>query len=135
MADRFNNFTSWVGTQIVLAGDYVEQSRAIRCFIRIASECLRLYNFNTCMQIMSALNCASVQRLKRAWESLPSKTSNLFRELDAFLSPVDNHAKYREVLKHVVEQQYACIPYVGKFRTRTFVFSYEISLLTLLSML
>jgi hypothetical protein len=48
--------------------DVKMRGKMLKKFIKIASECEQINNFNTCMAILSGLNNVAVQRLKSLWD-------------------------------------------------------------------
>jgi hypothetical protein len=58
----------WAATEIVETEDLKMRAVILNRFIFIAQKCRELNNFNAVMEILSALQSASVHRLKQTWD-------------------------------------------------------------------
>jgi len=67
-------------------------------FIQVANICQELQNFQTAMQIYSALNMAAVQRLKDEWKALPQKIKQMYTELQSVFASEGNFKAYRNIM-------------------------------------
>jgi len=64
-------------------------------FIAVADSCLKLQNYQSAMQIFSALNMSPVQRLKDEWKALPKRSQQMYAELQVFFASENNFRNYR----------------------------------------
>lgn len=68
MSERFNAVSNWIATIILKESDLKRRQALIAKFIDIARELSNLKNYTSLNQICSALNSASVSRLKKCWD-------------------------------------------------------------------
>ncbi len=64
-------------------------------FIAVADSCLKLQNYQSAMQIFSALNMSPVLRLKDEWKALPKRSQQMYAELQLFFASENNFRNYR----------------------------------------
>ena len=64
-------------------------------FIAVADSCLKLQNYQSAMQIFSALNMSPVLRLKDEWKALPKRSQQMYAELQVFFASENNFRNYR----------------------------------------
>jgi len=144
MIHNFNEITRWVIYE-VLEEQSTPKSRAlvIRHFISIADvvflsplffilfyflifdfffsfqRCRLEKNYNALQGIVSGLQSASVHRLQKSWNEVPKTNINIFRELEALVSPESNFESLRCKLLDVNPP---CVPWIGLYlRDLTFV--------------
>jgi len=110
MINRFNEVSLWVASEIVRVEDLKTRAIVLNRFIFIAQKCFELNNFNAVMEILSALNCSSVHRLKQTWELLPSKSLEVYESLVVLMNSEGNFNNYRESLK---KARAPIVPYLG----------------------
>lgn len=112
LVNRFNTVSRWVSTEIVLEPNPRKRASVVRQFIRVAAMCLELNNFNGVLEIISGLNNAMVQRLKKTWKAIPSKLLAKFEELETLMDSRRNFGAYRKRLKEATPP---LLPYFGIF--------------------
>jgi hypothetical protein len=131
----FNNVSFWVATEILSATspnrnresreaiDALHlQAKRLKKAIKVLHRTLALNNFHCAVAIVSGLNLACIQRLKRVWSSLTPHIRQLFDEADELLAPNSNWAHYRDLLRSVQAKQVPLVPYMALFlRDLTFV--------------
>lgn len=125
MAERFDNVSYWVASQILKYKQAKEQSQIITFYIKVLNDLYKFHNFNTLMMILSGLNMSVVQRLKLAWNEVSSKQREAFDNIDDLMCPLANMKKYREHLTALeqAENHEPVIPYVAMYlRDVTYVF-------------
>ncbi|OAD70472.1 hypothetical protein PHYBLDRAFT_115246, partial [Phycomyces blakesleeanus NRRL 1555(-)] len=71
--DFFNYFTRAIEHSILLPQEASRRAELVNRWIKIASYCLKLLNFQTLKAIVSALHSPPVSRLRRTWECIPKK--------------------------------------------------------------
>ena len=101
ITERFNKVSLWVATEIVTAKSLELQLAICKHFIKTAKLLLSWGNYQTCMQIHTAINCASVSRLKSLHEALPAKYKEILSKMDSFLSHEKNYKHYRSKANRV----------------------------------
>jgi len=114
MIERFNQVSLWVSTEIVQVEDLKMRAIVLSRFIFIAQYCLELNSYNAVMEILSALNCSAIHRLRQTWDLLPPKSLEIFENLTKLMDGEGNFAQYREVLRQSVPP--VC-PYLGLILT------------------
>lgn len=77
-------------------------------FIQVADMCMRLRNFQTAMQIFSALNMTPIQRLKDEWKNLPKKFQQMYADLQILFASEGNFKNYRNIV-YVVQYSHSCL--------------------------
>lgn len=100
--DFSDTVSTWVATEIVLAGDLRLRAAVVARMVDLADECLRLQNFNGLLEIMLGLMHASVARLHQTWAAVPADTAAAFARLKSIAWPFPNYAGYRRVLQQAV---------------------------------
>jgi len=114
MIEFSNKTTGWVATAILKESDIKRRSNVLKHFILVADKCYSLNNFNTVMSILAGFNSSPIHRLKRTWELLSSKMTQIFDNLERVINPQKNYAQYRENL-HSVNPP--CVPFLGVYLT------------------
>ena len=73
--NSYTQLTSWVTTAIIQQETAQGRAAAIELFIKVASECLKHNDAQSCVLITCALNscCVRHDRLKLSWEQVSSK--------------------------------------------------------------
>jgi len=94
---RFNKISFWVGTEICTVPASKKRITIVEKFIQIAKILRELNNFNTLMAIVSGLNHSSVQRLKKTWEGINSRSLATLHEIEKTMNPAGNYTPYREI--------------------------------------
>ena len=107
---RFNSVSNWVQRIILLGETPATRRNLIKKFIRIASACYQIKNFNTLFEIACSLTMAPVYRLKKTWKLLSKKDKEVLNKLLSFVSSSDNQRAYREELNKIAPP---CLPYLG----------------------
>ena len=115
MIQRFNNLCNWVCEEILSYDCKVNRARAISKFIKIASFCQSINNFNDCVNIIAALNTLQIKSLKKTWSIVlkNSEIVNIFKELNSLCSYTKNYENIRNEISLVKGQ--SCIPYLGLY--------------------
>jgi len=124
MIKRFNDMSYWVATTIIRAEgtDQSPKQRAqiITNFITVMEILLQLKNYNSALQIFSALNISSISRLQKTWSYVPQKAKAAMEEVNKlFFAGGPNNKLYREQLEFA---EPPCIPLQDVFcRDLTFI--------------
>lgn len=109
-----NKLTSWVTTAIIQQETAQGRAAAIELFIKVASECLKHNDAQSCVLITCALNscCVRHDRLKLSWEQVSSKVRQKFDKLVKFSNP-DRRCRYMRA--HLEKQHPPGVPYTGGY--------------------
>jgi len=108
----FNKMSAWSVTTIVTTTNVASRAELIEYFIKVATECKKLQNYNGMMEFVSGLQSAPVSRLKRSWSSIKAKK---LQALDDFSNMMVSNYK---VLRSMLELSAPpCLPYIGVFMT------------------
>lgn len=94
--DFFNYITRAIEHSILLPPEASRRAEIINRWIKIATKCLALNNYQTLKAIVSALGTPPVQRLRRTWDCIPKKRMARLDLLNLLMSESDNYGKYRE---------------------------------------
>ncbi|ORX62883.1 ras GEF [Hesseltinella vesiculosa] len=94
--DFFNYFTRIIEHSILVPQEASARAQLIHYWIKVASRCLDLNNYQSLKAIVSALGTPPVQRLRRTWAYIPKKSTTKLDSLNDLLSEADNYAEYRE---------------------------------------
>ena len=113
MINQSTSTTMWIITQILSEFDIKERAKIIKFFILVAQKCKELSNYDGVMSIIGALQTCSIDRLKKTWSEISSKTIKIFESLcDIMLK--ENFKEYRLILKQTFSP---CVPFPGMWLT------------------
>lgn len=94
--DFFNYFTRLIEHSILFPQEASARAQLIHYWIKVASRCLELNNYQTLKAIVSALGTPPVERLRRTWAYIPKKSVTKLETLGELMSEADNYGRYRE---------------------------------------
>lgn len=94
--DFFNYITRCIEHAILLPQEASIRAQLIHYWIKVASRCFDVNNYQTLKAIISALNTPPVQRLKRTWAYTPKKSLAKLDALNELMSEANNYGQYRE---------------------------------------
>ncbi|ODH21885.1 hypothetical protein ACO22_05606 [Paracoccidioides brasiliensis] len=86
----------------------------IKQWIKVASKCLELNNYDSMMAIICSLNSSTISRLRRTWELVSQRTKNLLEQMRKIVDVSKNYAVLRQRLQGHVPP---CLPFVGTYLT------------------
>eukprot|EP00743_Colponemidia_sp_Colp-15_P006234 GILK01006706.1.p1 GENE.GILK01006706.1~~GILK01006706.1.p1 ORF type:complete len:701 (-),score=119.94 GILK01006706.1:216-2276(-) len=113
IADRFNQISRWVATEILKCEETSKRVTAVKYFIKVAQQCHQLHNYNSLYGIFSGLNCTPVFRLqKTTWSQLSKRKMEVYDKIKDLFALKDNQRRLREELKYAVAP---CIPHLAIF--------------------
>ena len=114
MSTLSNDLANLVIDTILHLEDVKRRAVVIKQWVKIASRCLELNNYDSLMAILASLNTSMVARLKKTWELVSVKTKARFDELKLITDHARNYAVLRQRLQDHVAP---CIPFVGMYLT------------------
>ncbi|KAL5612990.1 uncharacterized protein BROUX77_003146 [Berkeleyomyces rouxiae] len=109
-----NQMTNWVAEMILAQMDLRKRVVVIKHFVSVADKCRSMNNFSTLTSIISALGTAPISRLKRTWDQVPQRSSNMLETMRTLMASTRNFGEYREAL-HAANPP--CIPFFGVYLT------------------
>jgi RasGEF domain len=114
--DFFNYLTRFIEHCILLPQEASVRAQHVNHWIKIASKCLELRNFQTLKAIVSSLGTPPIQRLKRTWSFIPKKSLARLEMLNSIMSESCNYRRYRDRLRNIleIEKKSTDIPSVTK---------------------
>ncbi|KAG8622829.1 hypothetical protein KVT40_009340 [Elsinoe batatas] len=114
MSTLSTNTTHLVSTSIVLTPKAKNRALLIKHWIKVASCCLTLRNYDTLMAIMCALNSSAITRLRQTWSLVPSKNLETLEQLQEICEFTRNFSTLR---RHIKDAELPCLPFIGLFLT------------------
>ncbi|XP_072167414.1 ras-specific guanine nucleotide-releasing factor 1-like [Diadema setosum] len=111
---RFNEVSKLVSSEILRQKTVALRALAIERWAGVADICRCMHNFNSVLEITSALMNSSVYRLKKVWEKVPKQTKTLLDKLQVLVSSDGRFKNMREAL-HRIDPP--CVPYLGFYLT------------------
>lgn len=99
---------------ILQLDDTKQRAKVIKRWVKIASKCLDLANYDSLMAIICSLNSSTILRLKRTWELVSSKTKATLEHLKDVVDVSRNYAILRQRLQNHTPP---CLPFVGTYLT------------------
>lgn len=114
MSTLSTDLANLVADTILHLEDAKKRAIIIKQWVKIASKCLELNNYDSLMAIICSLNSSMVLRLKRTWELVSAKTKARLEELKTITDVGRNYAVLRQRLQNHIAP---CIPFVGIYLT------------------
>ncbi|EPZ32952.1 Guanine-nucleotide dissociation stimulator CDC25 domain-containing protein [Rozella allomycis CSF55] len=96
--NRFNSESAFLAVSILSNTRVKARAKVMDKFIRIAYQSKVLRNYSTAFALLSALNSASVNRLKHTKNLLPKPTLQMLNELESFFISNNNYKTLRDAL-------------------------------------
>jgi len=109
----FNRMTNWIVSEVVLTPNLKKRALVIKYFIKLATACYNLNNFNTVMEIVSALDQVSVTRLENTWRLVPKRSIKKFKKCKTMVDKEGNFLLLRNTVIDLVQTGLPCVPYIG----------------------
>lgn len=99
---KFNNLSEVVSSSVFLTSanksKRKQRAKIVEKWILTAQKCKEFLNFAAVVSILGGLQNPTILRLKRTWESVPSKSMAAMVELQQLCLIDDNWANYRAVI-------------------------------------
>lgn len=112
----FNRITTWIISEIVTGLTLKRRTKLIEKFIEIGDHSLSINNFNTLMEVASALNQGPIYRLKQSWSTISDKHKEMWDRINDIMSPECNYSNLRKRIKEwSTEETNNRLPYLGLF--------------------
>lgn len=107
-----NRVTGWVTDSILIQKDILKRAALLSHFIACANEFRKINNFSTMWAVHSALNSASVFRLRATWALLSRSELDTMAQLSQITQASKNYCNYRELLYRISPP---CVPFFGLY--------------------
>ena len=114
MSRLSTDLANLVADCILQLDDTKQRARVIKRWVKIASKCLDLANYDSLMAIICSLNSSTILRLKRTWDLVSSKTKVTLEHLKDVVDVSRNYAILRQRLQNHTPP---CLPFVGTYLT------------------
>lgn len=116
----FTNCLSEYVLESVLQSQISHKARVniVKTWLKVAISCLYLRNFNSLAAIITSLQSHLITRLRKVWEDLSDKYSELYNYLSGVIHPDKNYNVYRSKLKRFLlsnEYNIPVVPYFSLF--------------------
>ncbi|KAI7867237.1 ras guanine nucleotide exchange factor domain-containing protein [Spinellus fusiger] len=117
--DFFNYLTRAIEHSILLPQEASQRALVLNRWIKVASRCLDLHNYQTLKAIVSALNTPPVARLHRTWDCIPKKHMQKLELIHLLMSEANNYERYRDHIHiHIHTTRHSpcsVVPFLGLF--------------------
>ncbi|KAJ3158745.1 hypothetical protein HK101_001234 [Irineochytrium annulatum] len=100
-ASWFKLVSAYTATLILREDGAKKRGKAIKKFIKVARICRDLNNFNTTFAIIHGLKRNAVAKQASAWEQVPAKYNDIFKDMELLADPADGFARFWVELKSV----------------------------------
>ncbi|KAI8146893.1 RasGEF domain-containing protein [Fennellomyces sp. T-0311] len=91
-------------SQVVVVPPIHPKDNLVTHLVRVAYLLVHVYrDMNGFAAIMRALMLPEVRRLRKVWQTCPTRTRELYRELAQIMSPSKNHQAYHDLLRRKLE--------------------------------
>ncbi|KAI9663420.1 MAG: hypothetical protein M1829_006058 [Trizodia sp. TS-e1964] len=114
MSTLSTDLANLVIDNILLLEEAKKRAAVIKQWVKIASKCLELNNYDSLMAIICSLNCSTILRLKKTWEAVSAKTKAKLENLKVIVDVSRNYHVLRQRLQNHVPP---CLPFVGTYLT------------------
>ena len=114
MSRLSTDLANLVADSILQIDDHKKRATIIKQWVKIANKFFELANYHSLMAIVCSLAQSTINRLKRTWEVVPTKTKTTLEHLKTVVSHERNYAALRQRLQNHVPP---CVPFVGLYLT------------------
>lgn len=114
MSTLSTDLSNLVTDSILQLEEPKKRAAIIKQWIKVATKCLELNNYDTIWAIVCSLDSTNIKRMKRTWEVVPQKTKASFDELKTVVDVSKNYSALRQ---RVAAQVPPCLPFLGVYLT------------------
>ena len=114
MSTLSTDLANLVADSILQLQDSKLRAKTIKRWVKIASKCLDLANYDSLMAVICSLNSSTILRLKRTWDQVSPKTKATLETLKGIVDCSRNYAVLRQRLQNTATP---CLPFVGTYLT------------------
>lgn len=114
MSTLSTDISNLVSDSVLQLEEPKKRAAILKQWIKIASKCFELHNYDTLMAIVCALDSTNIKRMRKTWEAVPQKTKTVFGEL---CKVVDVSKNYSILRQRVQSHLPPCIPFIGVYLT------------------
>ncbi|CAG8364435.1 unnamed protein product [Penicillium salamii] len=114
MSTLSTDLSHLVADSILYLEEPKKRATTIKHWVKIASKCLELNNYDSLMAIICSLNLSMISRLKKTWDIVSQKTKVALEHLRGIVDVSRNYAVLRQRLQNHVPP---CLPFVGTYLT------------------
>ncbi|KAJ3326300.1 hypothetical protein HDV06_000176 [Boothiomyces sp. JEL0866] len=90
----FRTLVAYVATVVLKEDSTKKKTAALKILLKIARNCLELGNYNSAFAIVYGLKRPSVLIWSHAWEALPTKYLDIFREINQLMDFTNGYQEY-----------------------------------------
>ncbi|KAI1812017.1 RasGEF domain-containing protein [Poronia punctata] len=114
MSGFSNDLSNFVADTILQYSEVKKRAAVIKHWIKIASQCLELNNYDGLMAILCSLNSSVINRLRKTWDLVSPRRREMLKGLYAVVDPSNNTKALRARLQAHVPP---CLPFLGMYLT------------------
>eukprot|EP01102_Stenamoeba_stenopodia_P022968 TRINITY_DN9768_c0_g3_i1.p1 TRINITY_DN9768_c0_g3~~TRINITY_DN9768_c0_g3_i1.p1 ORF type:complete len:1216 (+),score=300.44 TRINITY_DN9768_c0_g3_i1:210-3857(+) len=113
LKQRYITMQNWILTEILNPKTPKERALVITQFIRIANYCKEFKNYNTLVQIITALLLDAARNLSQTWAAISNTTKENFQELVSQVSLLKDYKDYHDKFAKMLEG--AALPFIEMY--------------------
>ncbi|KAK2071322.1 hypothetical protein P8C59_005757 [Phyllachora maydis] len=114
MSSFTTGLSIFVAETILNHEEIKKRAAIVKHWIKVANQCLALYNYDAVMAINCALTDTSIKRLRITWDHVGSKRKEMLKGLQSI---VDLGQNYKTLRARLHDQAPPCLPFLGMFLT------------------
>ncbi|KAL2130861.1 hypothetical protein VTI74DRAFT_5851 [Chaetomium olivicolor] len=114
MSGFTTGLSNFVADTILQHEEVKKRAQVIKHWIKIASHCSSLHNYDALMAIICSLTDTSIKRLKMTWDAVSVKRKEMLKTLQA---TVDINQNYKVLRAQLHKEVPPCLPFLGMFLT------------------
>ena len=114
MSTLSTDLSNLVSDSILQLEEPKKRAATIKQWIKVATKCLDLNNYDTVWAIVCSLDSTNIKRMRKTWEIVPQKSKNLFDELRKVCDVSKNYNALRRRLEAEIPP---CLPFLGVYLT------------------
>lgn len=114
MSSLSTDLSNFVAETVLQHPEVKKRATVIKQWIKIASHCNDLHNYDGLMAIVCSLNSSTISRLRKTWDGISEKRKEMFRSLQKIVDPSQNNKVLRLKLQ---DHAPPCLPFLGMYLT------------------